>query len=161
MIWGRSDIIASSQNWDAAAWDMSFRRWTQKLKRSVALKVMNQKVASSRNSQKMFVREARAMAALHHDNVVTIFEVGKSDDTPFMAMELLKGQTLEQRNRSAQQLNYQQIIDYARQIATGLAFAHEKGIIHRDIKPANIWIEEGTERIKNPRFWARTGVKHR
>ena len=125
-----------------------FQAVDTKLKRSVALKVMNQKVASSRNSQKRFVREARAMAALHHDNVVTIFEVGKSDDTPFMAMEMLKGQTLEQRNESGQQLNYQQIIDYARQIATGLAFAHAKGIIHRDIKPANIWIEEGTDRIK-------------
>lgn len=119
-----------------------------KLKRYVALKVMNKKVASSRNSQKRFVREARAMAALHHDNVVTIFEVGKSDNTPFMAMELLKGQTLEQRNDSGPQLSYHQIIDYARQIATGLAFAHAKGIIHRDIKPANIWIEEGTNRIK-------------
>jgi serine/threonine protein kinase len=125
-----------------------FQALDTKLKRSVALKVMNQKVASSRNSQKRFVREARAMAALHHDNVVTIFEVGKSDDTPFMTMEMLKGQTLEQRNESGDPLNYQQIIDYARQIATGLAFAHEKGIIHRDIKPANIWIEEGTDRIK-------------
>lgn len=125
-----------------------FQALDTKLKRSVALKVMNPKVASSRNSQKRFVREARAMAALHHDNVVTIFEVGKSDKTPFMAMELLKGQTLEQRNESGPPLNYQQIIEYARQIATGLAFAHEKGIIHRDIKPANIWIEEGTDRIK-------------
>lgn len=125
-----------------------FEALDTKLKRPVALKVMNKKVASSRNSQKRFVREARAMAALHHDNVVTIFEVGKSEDTPFIAMEMLKGQTLEQRNESAQQLNYQQIINYARQIATGLNFAHGKGIIHRDIKPANIWIEEGTERIK-------------
>jgi serine/threonine protein kinase len=119
-----------------------------KLKRSVALKVMNKKVASSRNSRKRFVREARAMAAVHHDNVVTIFEVGKSGGTPFIAMEMLKGQTLEQRNQSGTQLDYQQIINYARQIATGLAVAHEKGIVHRDIKPANIWIEEGTDRIK-------------
>jgi eukaryotic-like serine/threonine-protein kinase len=125
-----------------------FRAVDTKLKRSVALKVMNKKVASSRNSRKRFVHEARAMAAVHHDNVVTIFEVGKSDGTPFMAMEMLKGQTLEQRNKSGKQLNFQQIIDYARQIATGLAVAHEKGIVHRDIKPANIWIEEGTDRIK-------------
>ena len=125
-----------------------FQALDTKLKRSVALKVMNKKVASSRNSRRKFVREARAMAAVHHDNVVTIFEVGKSNGTPFIAMEMLKGQTLAQQNEAGQRLNYQQIIDYARQIATGLAVAHEKGIVHRDIKPANIWIEEGTDRVK-------------
>lgn len=125
-----------------------FEALDTKLKRSVALKVMNSKVASIRNSRKLFVREARAMAAIQHDNVVTIFEVGKSRDTPFIAMEMLKGKTLAERNRTGPLLNCQQIIHYARQLATGLAVAHEKGIIHRDIKPANIWIEEGSDRIK-------------
>ena len=119
-----------------------------KLERTVALKVMNQKIAATANSRQRFLHEARAMAAVHHDNVVTIFEVGESDGTPFMAMEMLKGGTLETFNKEHERLDYQKIIDYAQQIARGLAAAHAKGIVHRDIKPANIWIEEGIERIK-------------
>ena len=119
-----------------------------KLKRTVALKVMNQKIAATANSRERFLHEARAMAAVHHDNVATIFEVGESDGTPFMAMEMLKGGTLETFNKDHDRLAYQKVIDYAQQIARGLAAAHAKGIVHRDIKPANIWIEEGSERIK-------------
>ena len=125
-----------------------FRAQDVKLKRAVALKVMNQKIAATPNSRKRFIDEARAMAAVHHDNVVTIFEVGESKGTPFMAMEMLKGKTLEELNGSKERLGFEQIIDYARQIAKGLAAAHHKGIVHRDIKPANIWIQAGTGRIK-------------
>lgn len=125
-----------------------FRAEDSKLQRSVALKVMNQKVAATSNSRQRFLHEARAMAAVHHDNVATIFEVGESDGTPFMAMEMLKGETLEAVNKEKSRLGYEKIIDYAQQITRGLAAAHAKGIVHRDIKPANIWIEEGTERIK-------------
>ena len=88
------------------------------------------------------------MAAVHHDNVVVIFEVGEKNNTPFMAMELLKGKTVEALNVAKTKLDYEQIIDYANQITLGLAAAHERGIVHRDIKPANIWIEEQTNRIK-------------
>ncbi|MGI9471813.1 MAG: serine/threonine-protein kinase, partial [Rubripirellula sp.] len=125
-----------------------FRAQDVKLKRAVALKVMNQKIAATPNSRKRFIDEARAMAAVHHDNVVTIFEVGESKGTPFMAMEMLKGKTLESLNTSQERLGFEQVIDYARQISRGLAAAHHKGIVHRDIKPANIWIEAGTGRIK-------------
>lgn len=125
-----------------------FRGQDVKLNRAVALKVMNQKIAATPNSRKRFIDEARAMAAVHHDNVVTIFEVGESKGTPFMAMEMLKGKTLEALNGSKERLGFEQIIDYARQIAKGLAAAHHQGIVHRDIKPANIWIEAGTGRIK-------------
>lgn len=125
-----------------------FRAEDSKLQRSVALKVMNQKIAATSNSRQRFLHEARAMAAVHHDNVATIFEVGESDGTPFMAMEMLKGGTLETLNDDKDRLRYEKIIDYAQQTARGLSAAHVKGIVHRDIKPANIWIEEGTDRIK-------------
>ena len=68
-----------------------FRAEDVKLKRTVALKVMNQKIAATPNSRRRFIHEARAMAAVHHDNVATIFEVGESKGTPFMAMEMLQG----------------------------------------------------------------------
>ena len=125
-----------------------FRAEDTKLKRAVALKVMNKKIAATPNSRRRFVHEARAMAAVHHDNVATIFEVGESNNTPFMAMEMLKGKTLEDFNKQQTQLSFETIIEYAKQLARGLAAAHAKGIVHRDIKPANIWIEQGTDRIK-------------
>ncbi|MGB7326267.1 MAG: serine/threonine-protein kinase, partial [Rubripirellula sp.] len=125
-----------------------FRAEDIKLKRSVALKVMNQKIAAVPNSRKRFLTEARSMAAIHHDNVVTIFEVGESKGTPFMAMEMLAGQTLESYNKSNPRTEFETIIEFASQIARGLAAAHAKGIVHRDIKPANIWIQEGAGRVK-------------
>lgn len=125
-----------------------FRAEDVKLKRSVALKVMNQKIAAVPFSRKRFLSEARAMAAVHHDNVVTIFEVGESKGTPFMAMEMLAGRTLEQFNKSNPSPDFKTIIAFATQTARGLAAAHAKGIVHRDIKPANIWIQEGTNRVK-------------
>jgi len=125
-----------------------FRAEDTRLKRTVALKVMNKKIAATPNSRKRFLEEARAMAAVHHDNVVVIFEVGEKAGTPFMAMELLGGSTLEALNAKKQKLSYEQILNFAIQIARGLAAAHEKGIVHRDIKPANIWIVKETDRIK-------------
>ncbi|WP_372721735.1 protein kinase [Novipirellula sp.] len=125
-----------------------FRAEDTRLKRTVALKVMNKKIAATPNSRARFIEEARAMAAVHHDNVVVIFEVGERNGTPFMAMELLKGQTLEALNLRKTQLGFEKILDFAKQITRGLAAAHAKQIVHRDIKPANIWIEEGNDRIK-------------
>jgi serine/threonine protein kinase len=126
-----------------------FRAEDSKLQRSVALKVMNKKIAATSNSRQRFLHEARAMAAVRHDNVATIFEVGESSDgTAFMAMEMLRGGTLETFNKEKHRLGYEKIIEYARQVSRGLSAAHSQGIVHRDIKPANIWIEEGIDRIK-------------
>ena len=119
-----------------------------RLKRQVALKVMNQKIASTPGSKKRFISEARAMAAVHHDNVATIFEVGERNGTPFMAMELLEGSTLENYRERFGEPDFHTVIEYARDIARGLAAAHGQGIVHRDIKPANIWLDTKTNRIK-------------
>ena len=125
-----------------------FRAEDIKLKRAVALKVMNQKISAVPGSRKRFISEARAMAAIHHDNVATIFEVGESAGTPFMAMEMLKGETLEAFNKNKERLSFETIIKYATDITRGLGAAHSRGIVHRDIKPANIWIEADSGRIK-------------
>ena len=102
---------------------MVYRATQESLGRTVALKVMNQKIAATSNSRQRFLHEARAMAAVHHDNVATIFEVGESDGTPFMAMEMLKGGTLETLNDDNDRLGYEKIIDYAQQTARGLSAA--------------------------------------
>jgi serine/threonine protein kinase len=125
-----------------------FRAEDKRLKRTVALKVMNKRVAATPHSRARFISEARAMAAVHHDNVATIFEVGEHSGTPFMAMEMLKGQTLDEFKQSKERPSFEKIIRFAKQTAQGLAAAHAQGIVHRDIKPANIWIEAGTERVK-------------
>jgi len=119
-----------------------------RLKRAVALKVMNEKFAATPNSRRRFLEEARAMAAVDQDNVVRIYEVGEHAGTPFMAMELLKGGSLEPINASDQRFSWEQIITLARQVCFGLAAAYQRGIIHRDIKPGNIWIEANTQRAK-------------
>lgn len=124
-----------------------------KLKRLVALKVMNQKIAATPGAQARFLSEARAMAAVHHDNVATIFEVGQEGETPFMAMEMLSGQTIEDLNRDIKKgkvakPDFGEIIRIGQQVCWGLDAAHKRGIVHRDIKPANLWIETENERIK-------------
>lgn len=125
-----------------------FRAEDTRLKRVVALKMMNQKIAATSDSRRRFIEEARSMAAVKHDNVATIYEVNDQFGTPFMAMELLKGGTLEDQSRQTKRFDYQTVIRYATQIANGLAAAHSQGIVHRDIKPANIWIEAETNRVK-------------
>jgi eukaryotic-like serine/threonine-protein kinase len=125
-----------------------FRAEDVRLKRQVALKVMNKRFAAMPHSRKRFLEEARAMAAVHHDNVVTIFEVGETAGTPYMAMELLSGSTLEPYINSGKPHSPQWILEIASQLASGLSAAHRQGIVHRDIKPGNIWIEEPSGRAK-------------
>ncbi len=119
-----------------------------RLERAVALKVMHKQYATTAKSRRRFIHEARALAAVKHDNVVTVYEVGEHAGTPFLAMELLKGHTLESITTIQPRLTPDQVFAYAVEIARGLAAAHARGIVHRDIKPANIWIEESTGRVK-------------
>ncbi|WP_236623929.1 serine/threonine-protein kinase [Rhodopirellula baltica] len=125
-----------------------YRAQDTRLQRTVALKVMNERFAKSPNSRKRIVEEARSMAAVHHDNVATLFEVGQRNGTPFLAMELLQGGTLEQLLQSGRQFSSEEVIAIADQVALGLEAAHDRGIIHRDIKPANLWIQSPSERVK-------------
>lgn len=125
-----------------------YRAEDTRLKRQVALKVMNKRFSAMPDSRRRFIREARSMAAVHHDNVVTIFEVGETGGTPYLAMELLEGGTLPIPGAGDRPTDASTILQLTEQIAAGLAAAHRKGIVHRDIKPGNIWIEQPSGRIK-------------
>jgi formylglycine-generating enzyme required for sulfatase activity len=114
-----------------------------KLTRKVAIKAMLPHLAGSTSSQQRFLREARAAAALEHDHIVPILQVGEERGAPFIVMPLLKGESLHQRLRreGEQALPVAEVLRIGHQTAKGLQAAHEAGLVHRDIKPANLWLE--------------------
>ena len=118
------------------------------LKRSVAFKAMLPALAASASSGKRFLREAQAMAAVEHDHIVRIYQVDEEGGVPFLAMEFLKGEPLDERLKRPEQMSPGEVVRIGREIAEGLAAAHERDLIHRDIKPANIWLEGQRQRVK-------------
>jgi eukaryotic-like serine/threonine-protein kinase len=105
-----------------------------RLGREVALKILPESFARESERLVRFEQEARAVAALNHPNILAVFDVGQHNGSPFLVSELLEGETLRAvLNHGA--LPQRKAIEYAVQIAQGLAAAHEKGIVHRDLKP--------------------------
>ncbi len=119
------------------------------LRRKVALKVMKRELAKNANARQRFLQEARLAAAIEHDYIVHIYQVGEDRGIPFLAMQLLNGLSLEEMLTRRGAMPIKQILRVVLQMAEGLAAAHERDLIHRDIKPANIWIEPtGGGRVK-------------
>jgi serine/threonine protein kinase len=118
------------------------------LHRTVAIKVLSPKLATSQKAHRRFLREARAAAGINHPNVVTIHAVEEQASLPYLVMEYVPGLTLRERMKSPEPFELSALVQIASQTAAGLAAAHEHGVIHRDIKPANIMLESGTERVK-------------
>ena len=118
------------------------------LLRPVALKVIRPELAGSPQVAQRFALEARAMAAVKHDHVVTIYQVGQQRGVPFLAMEYLQGISLSDWLDRGHQPSVDLVLRLGREIAAGLAAAHRHGLIHRDIKPANIWLEAPIGRVK-------------
>jgi hypothetical protein len=118
------------------------------LQRLVALKAMLPVLTVDPNSRERFLREARAAASVKHDNVVTIHQVDEYCGTPFLAMELLQGESLASRLARGARLSHRETLRIGREIAAGLDAAHSKGLVHRDIKPGNIWLEAPGGRVK-------------
>ena len=121
-----------------------------KLRRNVAIKVLDPELAGDDVARQRFCREARAAASITHENVVAVHQVEKSDGAalPFMVMQLISGESLEQRLLREKRLPFREIVRIGMQAAHGLAAAHAQGLIHRDIKPGNILLEPPTHRVK-------------
>jgi hypothetical protein len=119
-----------------------------KLERIVAIKVLAPVLAISAPARQRFVREARAAAAISHDNVIAIHAVEDDSAQPYLIMQFIDGPTLQAKLERSGPLPPIEVLRIGLQIADGLAAAHRQGLIHRDIKPANILLENGIERVK-------------
>src|SRR6185436_4903565 len=124
------------------------RAFDTKLSRVVALKVMTPELAANATAVRRFLREATTAAAVVHDHVVTIYAVDDTHRPPFLVMEFVEGQTLQQKIQREGSLELKTILRIGSQSAAGLAAAHKTGLIHRDVKPSNILLENGIERVK-------------
>src|SRR5271163_1133144 len=116
-----------------------YRARDTRLGREVALKVLPPEFAADPSRVQRFEREARAISMLNHPNILAVFDVGEHEGLPYLVTELLEGETLKQRMKYGA-LTVRKAVEYARQIAAGLAAAHERGVTHRDLKPDNLFL---------------------
>ena len=116
--------------------------------RLVALKTITTGLAEDSSQLERFYHEAHSAGALQHPNIVTIYELGEEDHTPYIAMEYLSGQSLDKLIENRQELPLSQKIGYISYVCRALAYAHKQGVVHRDIKPANVMVTtEGTVKV--------------
>jgi len=135
-----------------------YRARDAKLNRDVAVKVLPEHLADDADARGRFEREAQAVAALSHPNILAIHDFGVEGDVAYSVTELLEGETLRGR-LSGSPLHSRKAVDFALQIARGLAAAHERGIVHRDLKPENIFLtKDGHVKILDFGLARMTGV---
>src|ERR1700674_3637912 len=124
-----------------------YRARDTRLGRDVAIKVLRTEFANDTDRLRRFEQEARATSALNHPNILSVFDVGTWEGSPYIVSELLEGSTLRERLRAGT-LTGRKALDFADQIARALAAAHQKGIVHRDLKPENLFLtKDGRAKI--------------
>jgi eukaryotic-like serine/threonine-protein kinase len=133
---GRYEIISSL---GSGGMGEVYRAKDLRLGREVAIKVLPERLAKDAKASKRFEREATALATLSHQNILSIFDFGADDETSYVVMELLQGETLRKRLENAL-LPWRETVEIAISIQEGLSAAHSKGVIHRDLKPENVFI---------------------
>jgi len=116
-----------------------YRARDTRLNRDVAVKILPASFSADSERLQRFAQESRAAAALNHPNILSIYDIGEGQGTPYVVSELLEGETLRERLRNGALSSTRKAIEYAQQIARGLAAAHERGIVHRDLKPENLF----------------------
>src|SRR5262249_36819766 len=134
-----------------------------RLGRKVAVKLLHAAVSRDADRLRRFEQEARAIGMLNHPNILTIHDIGTHEGAPYIVSELLEGETLRERVKDGP-VAPAKAVDFALQIARGLAAAHERGLVHRDLKPENLFITRdgrvkildfGLAKLVEPRFGGR------
>ena len=128
------------------------------LNRVVAVKVLSPYLACSATARRRFVREAQAAAAVCHDHIVTIHSVHEADGLPYLVMQYVAGESLQDRLSRCGPLEVMEVVRIGLQTASGLAAAHAQGLIHRDIKPGNLLLEDPSPPTPLPRSGEREGM---
>jgi eukaryotic-like serine/threonine-protein kinase len=121
-----------------------YRGWDPEMRRAVAIKVLNLSGDSGYDALARFRSEAATTANLHHRNIITIYDSGEHDGHPWFAMEFLDGRTLRKALEDSPALELWEKVNILLQIAEGLLYAHDHGVVHRDIKPANVMLMKGS-----------------
>src|SRR5512134_968156 len=119
-----------------------YRAKDAKLGREAAVKVLPEALAADPERRQRFEQEARSASALNHPNILTIYDIGQTNGTVYIAMELVEGKTLRELVVSGEPLPTKKLLDVAVQTAEGLAKAHSAGIVHRDLKPENLMVSK-------------------
>ncbi len=120
-----------------------------RLRRNVALKILDLDLLGDEVAQQRFCREARAAASITHENVVAVHQVERTDEgLPYLVMQVISGESLEHRLTREKKLPFREVVRIGMQAAHGLAAAHAQGLTHRDIKPGNIMLESPHDRVK-------------
>src|SRR4029079_2355988 len=122
------------------------RAHDSRLNREVAIKLLPPDFADHSDRLRRFQQEAQATSALNHPNILTVYDLGEHEGSPFIVTELLEGEELRERLNQGP-IPVRKVTDYAQQIISGLSAAHERGIVHRDLKPENIFITND-DRVK-------------
>ena len=135
-----------------------YRARDERLGKTVALKVLSETRAGGSDSRQRLRREARAAAILNHPGIVAVYDYDEEDGVPFIAYEYVEGRTLDQVIAD-EKLSAERMADIGAQLADGLAYAHERGILHRDVKPQNIMVmEDGRVKILDFGLAKKTGI---
>jgi len=141
---GRYDV---ERTIGAGGFGIVFKAYDTELRRVVALKVLAPHLMSSGAARKRFAREAQAAAAIVHEHVIPIYDVVSQEDTCYLVMQYIAGQSLQDRVDRLGPLAVPEVLRIGAQIAAGLRAAHQQGLVHRDVKPANILLEESVDRV--------------
>ena len=164
---GRYEIVAKLGK---GAMGTVYKAYDPLIERFVALKSINLKILSEKERdayKARFYQEAKAAGRLNHPNIVTIHDLGESGDVAYIAMELMEGRELQVMLDSEKRLPVEDVLNIGAQVASGLYFAHKRGIVHRDIKPSNIMVQGdnlvkiadfGIAQIESSGSFTRTGM---
>ncbi len=133
-----------------------YQAYDPQIARTLAIKVLRAERCRDAEYRRRFLRESKAAGSLSHPNIVTIYDIGEVQQTPYIAMEMLDGISLDHLMKSGYPPSVMEIVNWAMQLTDALAYAHQKGIIHRDIKPSNILLSPDKKYLKITDF----GIAH-